>query len=116
MFRKLCCFCRIKGKKSESNSQLYGTLDASKQGCFCRIKGKKSESNSQQICFNVVHRAVVSAVSKVRNLKAIHNEERRLKVARAVVSAVSKVRNLKAIHNISVFQVSTVQLFLPYQR
>ena len=47
MFRKLCCFCRIKGKKSESNSQPSPAQGASS--------------------------AVVSAVSKVRNLKAIHN-------------------------------------------
>ena len=47
MFRKLCCFCRIKGKKSESNSQRNGGTTEVKVSCFCRIKGKKSESNSQ---------------------------------------------------------------------
>ena len=52
MFRKLCCFCRIKGKKSESNSQLLAGSGNSRIGCFCRIKGKKSESNSQQMHFS----------------------------------------------------------------
>ena len=42
---------------------------------------------------------VVSAVSKVRNLKAIHNTQGAASAEARVVSAVSKVRNLKAIHN-----------------
>ena len=50
MFRKLCCFCRIKGKKSESNSQHKKDTFRILHRCFCRIKGKKSESNSQQGC------------------------------------------------------------------
>ena len=142
MFRKLCCFCRIKGKKSESNSQPL--LRALPYGisCFCRIKGKKSESNSQPSdrLGDVLH--VVSAVSKVRNLKAIHNmwssresdpvvvsavsKVRNLKAIHnrtatyfpsiSVVSAVSKVRNLKAIHNQGFVYFLAEKLFLPYQR
>ena len=73
MFRKLCCFCRIKGKKSESNSQLKEIEGKTDLCCFCRIKGKKSESNSQLVVVILDCQSVVSAVSKVRNLKAIHN-------------------------------------------
>ena len=51
MFRKLCCFCRIKGKKSESNSQRRHAMHLAS--------------------------TVVSAVSKVRNMKAIHNPDSR---------------------------------------
>ena len=79
MFRKLCCFCRIKGKKSESNSQLS--------------------------IFDGSATQVVSAVSKVRNLKAIHNPSPCRQPTTLVVSAVSKVRNLKAIHNQPSLQV-----------
>ena len=99
MFRKLCCFCRIKGKKSESNSQHLLCLLTTPLGCFCRIKGKKSESNSQREQYDLCKTHVVSAVSKVRNLKAIHNTLDVLLDILVVVSAVSKVRNLKAIHN-----------------
>ena len=67
--------------------------------CFCRIKGKKSESNSQPLLAPASGRLVVSAVSKVRNLKAIHNDKESPACPVHVVSAVSKVRNLKAIHN-----------------
>ena len=90
MFRKLCCFCRIKGKKSESNSQPYNS-------CF-------------------INNYVVSAVSKVRNLKAIHNSWQDRNMMKLVVSAVSKVRNLKAIHNYLPFPALFALLFLPYQR
>ena len=99
MFRKLCCFCRIKGKKSESNSQHTKMKEQQSNCCFCRIKGKKSESNSQPHVIWILVFAVVSAVSKVRNLKAIHNLLGTIGFRLGVVSAVSKVRNLKAIHN-----------------
>ena len=42
---------------------------------------------------------VVSNVSKVINLKAIHNKNRDTEEKGCVVSNVSKVINLKAIHN-----------------
>ena len=60
--------------------------------------------------------SVVSAVSKVRNLKAIHNIQESSRQADPVVSAVSKVRNLKAIHNRSWRLPRAGWLFLPYQR
>ena len=44
-------------------------------------------------------RVVVSNVSKVINLKAIHNDKLDEGVEVLVVSNVSKVINLKAIHN-----------------
>ena len=59
---------------------------------------------------------VVSAVSKVRNLKAIHNHPFLSVLVTSVVSAVSKVRNLKAIHNSRAERTTSAVLFLPYQR
>ena len=64
----------------------------------------------------MTHLEVVSAVSKVRNLKAIHNFVANRCVHIEVVSAVSKVRNLKAIHNYTANIVCIYKLFLPYQR
>ena len=59
---------------------------------------------------------VVSNVSKVINLKAIHNlESAKLRYA-AVVSNVSKVINLKAIHNIDIVNYEQMLLFPMCQR
>ena len=100
MFRKLCCFCRIKGKKSESNSQQTQELHDLGAGCFCRIKGKKSESNSQRL---VGHDAEGGrCFCRIKGKKSESNSQRLafLSSLPVVVSAVSKVRNLKAIHNL----------------
>ena len=99
MFRKLCCFCRIKGKKSESNSQLVSVAVVRKEGCFCRIKGKKSESNSQPSLR--VESGALCCFCRIKGKKSESNSQLSKIPSnfRLVVSAVSKVRNLKAIHN-----------------
>ena len=43
--------------------------------------------------------SVVNAIAKLKNLKAIHNEELRLSLEFQVVNAIAKLKNLKAIHN-----------------
>ena len=59
---------------------------------------------------------VVSNVSKVINLKAIHNELSLTILIGIVVSNVSKVINLKAIHNLSPRLVKNPLLFPMCQR
>ena len=69
------------------------------EGCFQCVKGNKFESDSQ-LDLSIHSRIyVVSNVSKVINLKAIHNSTVYLTTTSRVVSNVSKVINLKAIHN-----------------
>ena len=60
--------------------------------------------------------AVVSNVSKVINLKAIHNFGRPFKFFAVVVSNVSKVINLKAIHNEILRKYYNFMLFPMCQR
>ncbi len=45
--------------------------------------------------------AVVIALSKIENLKAIHNDSRVIALETAVVIALSEIENLKAIHNLA---------------
>ena len=67
--------------------------------CFQCVKGNKFESDSQHSRERKAYKEVVSNVSKVINLKAIHNIKEILRKYYNVVSNVSKVINLKAIHN-----------------
>ena len=69
------------------------------QGCFQCVKGNKFESDSQPLLLFLILCIVVSNVSKVINLKAIHNKDEADYSCMSVVSNVSKVINLKAIHN-----------------
>ena len=69
------------------------------EGWFQRVKDKEFESNSQLRVFNAINRLAGFSVSKIKNLKAIHNfGEMMLNSSRAGFS-VSKIKNLKAIHN-----------------
>ena len=45
---------------------------------------------------------VVTAITKLKNLKAIHNAKLFASPALAVVTAITKLKNLKAIHNYKV--------------
>ena len=67
--------------------------------CFQCVKGNKFESDSQQEDSRSFNDTAVSNVSKVINLKAIHNKLDALEIGYSAVSNVSKVINLKAIHN-----------------
>ena len=68
-------------------------------GCFQCVKGNKFESDSQHASNSNIDDTAVSNVSKVINLKAIHNAQCKQRFDIAAVSNVSKVINLKAIHN-----------------
>ena len=70
-----------------------------KKGCYCTIEDRKSESNSQLFPLSFLPSRVVIALSKIENLKAIHNQMTDEKTGQTVVIALSKIENLKAIHN-----------------
>ena len=70
------CFQCVKGNKFESDSQLHETKYVNDSRCFQCVKGNKFESDSQLPPFTRTKEKVVSNVSKVINLKAIHNVPR----------------------------------------
>ena len=66
-------FQRVKDKEFESNSQQEMEKRRKQAGWFQRVKDKEFESNSQPVaCVPRLFRAGFS-VSKIKNLKAIHN-------------------------------------------
>ena len=68
-----CCYQSVKDKKFESNSQLRGFAAFSTICCYQSVKDKKFESNSQRhLTISLSIDAVIS-LSKIKNLKAIHN-------------------------------------------
>ena len=58
---------------------------------------------------------VVIALSKIENLKAIHNQIFASSLQSAVVIALSKIENLKAIHNCSIWRKYGFMLLLHYR-
>ena len=122
---ELGCFQCVKGNKFESDSQLHDTQVVNdsavsnvskvinlkaihnylqvhhgrRRSCFQCVKGNKFESDSQQSLIENNSPLAVSNVSKVINLKAIHNMFNTPFGIGKAVSNVSKVINLKAIHN-----------------
>ena len=93
------CYCTIEDRKSESNSQHDSCVPQEHESCYCTIEDRKSESNSQQFLGEEHRQKVVIALSKIENLKAIHNRVTIYFVCGFVVIALSKIENLKAIHN-----------------
>ena len=85
-------------------------------GCFQCVKGNKFESDSQQFLGACPPPIAVSNVSKVINLKAIHNCSSLPVLLRLAVSNVSKVINLKAIHNFGFSMIEIWLLFPMCQR
>ena len=67
------CFQCVKGNKFESDSQLIFNTNKRLFCCFQCVKGNKFESDSQHTQLPGYAFTVVSNVSKVINLKAIHN-------------------------------------------
>ena len=67
------CKCYYKTKKSESNSQPVDVDSGKEASCKCYYKTKKSESNSQLASLRLLFTEVVNAITKLKNLKAIHN-------------------------------------------
>ena len=97
---KYSCYQSVKDRKFESNSQLAWGRGSARTGCYQSVKDRKFESNSQlQIYGNILGNAVIS-LSKIENLKAIHNKFSSLKMGKYAVISLSKIENLKAIHNI----------------
>ena len=66
---------------------------------FQRVKDKEFESNSQQMTLIKVKPKTGFSVSKIKNLKAIHNNPDLQGIGDATGFSVSKIKNLKAIHN-----------------
>ena len=71
------CFQCVKGNKFESDSQLSIKTELVTISCFQCVKGNKFESDSQHVTKYCLKYDVVSNVSKVINLKAIHNHKPR---------------------------------------
>ena len=59
---------------------------------------------------------VVIALSKIENLKAIHNMRPVVSQSDTVVIALSKIENLKAIHNDFGRAIRDIMLLLHYRR
>ena len=59
---------------------------------------------------------VVDALSKIENLKAIHNVFSASAFCKLVVDALSKIENLKAIHNITFNRIYWNRLLMLYRR
>ena len=66
---------------------------------FQRVKDKEFESNSQPSGVRFVNGCAGFSVSKIKNLKAIHNKPRARVLSSEAGFSVSKIKNLKAIHN-----------------
>ena len=66
---------------------------------FQRVKDKEFESNSQHPQQTELKSTAGFSVSKIKNLKAIHNAAARHVGAVLAGFSVSKIKNLKAIHN-----------------
>ena len=67
------CYQSVKDRKFESNSQRWNYSQFRHSGCYQSVKDRKFESNSQrQMLFTLQNWAVIS-LSKIENLKAIHN-------------------------------------------
>ena len=72
-FPNLCCYQSVKDKKFESNSQLEPPSSTRDSCCYQSVKDKKFESNSQHYFHFIVSHYAVISLSKIKNLKAIHN-------------------------------------------
>ena len=106
----LCCFQCVKGNKFESDSQQRFCVMSIALSCFQCVKGNKFESDSQLIMYKVYR--IDSCFQCVKGNKfesdsqPSHWSNRRFKV----VSNVSKVINLKAIHNLLIIQKNHLQV------
>ena len=68
-----CWFQRVKDKEFESNSQRVWVFSQSDDSWFQRVKDKEFESNSQLERIDLHSFGAGFSVSKIKNLKAIHN-------------------------------------------
>ena len=67
------CYQSVKDKKFESNSQLNPYFQNIGDRCYQSVKDKKFESNSQPRARSYRSTEAVISLSKIKNLKAIHN-------------------------------------------
>ena len=65
--------------------------------------------------FEQCHHIHVNAITKLKNLKAIHNGSTCVQVYYSVVTAITKLKNLKAIHNSFLLanDISSKLLYIP---
>ena len=70
------------------------------EGCYQSVKDKKFESNSQHPDHQLSCCCAVISLSKIKNLKAIHNYLPLSSSFPPAVISLSKIKNLKAIHNL----------------
>ena len=70
---KQSCYQSVKDKKFESNSQHLDDILSYETGCYQSVKDKKFESNSQLLSSPSLSDMAVISLSKIKNLKAIHN-------------------------------------------
>ena len=71
--QKIYWFQRVKDKEFESNSQLSKQVRGYSGDWFQRVKDKEFESNSQLNDESSMRVITGFSVSKIKNLKAIHN-------------------------------------------
>ena len=68
------CFQFVKDKEFESNSQPGRQMSCRPLYCFQFVKDKEFESNSQLENIDKNLDETVFSLSKIKNLKAIHNQ------------------------------------------
>ena len=83
---------------------------------FQRVKDKEFESNSQRTEVVTARMSAGFSVSKIKNLKAIHNIDIVDDEIKIAGFSVSKIKNLKAIHNPNVETSPTITLVSACQR
>ena len=110
------CYQSVKDRKFESNSQ----LPADKSFSLCtvislsKIENLKAIHNFRKL--KESPQGTVISLSKIENLKAIHNPRKSRKAHRGTVISLSKIENLKAIHNLFVYVVVFQRLLSVCQR
>ena len=69
------CYQSVKDRKFESNSQHKPLEVFLLHSCYQSVKDRKFESNSQHLDLQGASEGAVISLSKIENLKAIHNRE-----------------------------------------
>ena len=79
-----------------------------------KIHDLKAIHNKRMMNISLV--SVVIRISKIHDLKAIHNYHFKPSPGPRVVIRISKIHDLKAIHNLIPLQILSVLLLSEYQR
>ena len=78
--KKFDCYQSVKDRKFESNSQLRQDALSRPFYCYQSVKDRKFESNSQLTQNCSFFATTVISLSKIENLKAIHNYSLTIKI------------------------------------